>query len=299
VSKITLAEWKKKGKEFKYHNHPIFYHDEGQGEVLLCLHGFPTASWDWHRVWTQLSQRFRVIAPDMIGFGYSAKPFNYNYSILDQATLHEELLQSLDVPSVHILAHNYGDTVTQELLARHRERQQRATPGLAIKSACLLNGGLFPETHRPRLVQRLLMVPLLGPLIGRMLTENRFGHSFSAIFGPDTQPSREELSQFWSLIVFNDGRRVAHKIIRYIEERERHRDRWVGALQETAVPLRFINGPLDPVSGNHMVARYRQLIPNPDVVILDKIGHYPQVEAPLRVLDAFFSFVDSLPEPRE
>ncbi len=41
-----------------------------------------------------------------------------------------------------------------------------------------------------------------------------------------------------------------------------------------------------------MVARYRQVIPDPDVVVLDGIGHYPQVEAPERVLEAFFSFVE-------
>ena len=76
------------------------------------------------------------------------------------------------------------------------------------------------------------------------------------------------------------------------KERRQNRKRWVGALQRTTVPLRFVNGPLDPVSGAAMAARYRQIIPAPDVVVLDGIGHYPQVEAPERVLEAFFSFVE-------
>ena len=57
------------------------------------------------------------------------------------------------------------------------------------------------------------------------------------------------------------------------------------------MPLRFINGPADPVSGAHMAARYRELVPNPDVVLLDGIGHYPQLEAPEQVLASFFEFV--------
>ena len=43
-----------------------------------------------------------------------------------------------------------------------------------------------------------------------------------------------------------------------------------------------------------MAARYRELVPHPDVVLLDGIGHYPQLEAPQRVLDGFFTFVDAL-----
>jgi pimeloyl-ACP methyl ester carboxylesterase len=66
----------------------------------------------------------------------------------------------------------------------------------------------------------------------------------------------------------------------------------VGALQQARVPLRFINGPEDPVSGRHMAERYRELVPNPDVVLLEGIGHYPQLEAPEAVLAAFLAFVD-------
>ena len=67
-------------------------------------------------------------------------------------------------------------------------------------------------------------------------------------------------------------------------------ERWVGALQHTRVPLRLINGPVDPVSGAHMVARYRELVPDPDVISLEGIGHYPQTEAPDLVLAHYLEF---------
>ena len=82
-----------------------------------------------------------------------------------------------------------------------------------------------------------------------------------------------------------------------MEERRRHRERWVGALQTTVVPLRVIDGLEDPVSGAHMVARYRELVPHPDVVELDGIGHYPQVEDPQGVVRAFLAFHDRLGTP--
>jgi pimeloyl-ACP methyl ester carboxylesterase len=130
-------------------------------------------------------------------------------------------------------------------------------------------------------------------LVARLISESSFRKSFSAIFGKATPPSDRELHDFWSLLTYNDGVKVSHKIIRYMHERKTYRARWVGVLQKTAVPLRLINGAVDPVSGAHVVARYRELVPNPDVVVLEAIGHYPQIEDPVRVTEAFFDFVNS------
>jgi pimeloyl-ACP methyl ester carboxylesterase len=290
---LALADWRARGKSFSYGGHPIFYRDEGSGPALLLVHGFPTASWDWHALWPLLSARFRLIAPDLIGFGYSAKPLDYQYSIKDQATLLEALLRALGLTRVHLVAHDYGDSVAQELLARHHERGQRGGERLELLSACLLNGGLFPETHRPRLVQRLLAGPL-GPLVGRLTSERRFARSFSALFGARTQPGPTELAALWSLVQGGGGLRIAHKLIGYMAERRQLRERWVGALVHTTVPLLLVDGMADPVSGGHMVARFRQLIPRPRVVTLDDIGHYPQLEAPQAVARALSDFHDGL-----
>jgi pimeloyl-ACP methyl ester carboxylesterase len=121
------ANWKNKGKYFLYKNkHRIFYRREGSGPVLLLLHGFPTASWDWHKIWPSLKEDFELVAPDFMGFGFSDKPLRYQYGILDQADLVEQLLDHLQLREVHILAHDYGDTVAQELLARFLEKKASA-----------------------------------------------------------------------------------------------------------------------------------------------------------------------------
>jgi pimeloyl-ACP methyl ester carboxylesterase len=280
----TLDRWRANGRTFRHNGHAIFYREEGpaDGDVLLCMHGFPTASWDWHRLWPDLSARWRVIAPDMLGYGFSDKPVQYDYSLLDQADLYEDLLASLGVRTVHLLAHDVGDSVALELLARKR---------LAITSVCLLNGGLFPETHRPTMTQRLLVSPI-GFLVGRLMTERRFAASFSRVFGADTQPSAEEIADFWRLISFHHGQRIVHRLMGYVKERRVHRERWAGALH-SSVPMRVINGAEDPVSGAHMIVRLRDELPDADIVSLPGIGHYPQIESPARVLDAYRKFRDS------
>lgn len=288
---IPLGDWRAQGRDLLFQRHRIRYWEAGQGEPLLLIHGFPTAAWDWHYLWQPLAERYRVIACDMLGFGDSDKPRGHDYRLLEQADLQQALVRHLGIEGpVHLLAHDYGDSVAQELLARHHEGRAR------IASCVFLNGGLFPETHRPVLVQKLLLSPL-GPLIGRGFSRAKLGANFGKVFGPATQPSAAELDDFWSLVAAHDGPAVMHRLIRYIPERREQRDRWVAAMQKGGVPLRVIDGAVDPISGAHMVARYRELIPEPDTVLLEHIGHYPQTEAPSQVLQHYLAFRQALENP--
>ena len=88
----------------------------------------------------------------------------------------------------------------------------------------------------------------------------------------------------------SDGPRILHKLIAYIPQRRRLRERWVEAMQRGEVPLRVIDGEIDPISGAHMVERYQQLVPHADTVLLANIGHYPQIEAPVQVLKHYLAF---------
>src|ERR1700756_6057708 len=118
-----LESWKAAGDFFDYLGFEIFYRLAGRplGDApnLLLIHGYPFNSWDWSLIWPTLTERFTVIAPDMIGMGFSAKPLAYGYAVTDHADMHEALLAKLGVTSAHILAHDLGDSVCQELLARH------------------------------------------------------------------------------------------------------------------------------------------------------------------------------------
>jgi len=283
---LDLVAWRALGVTRSLLGHRIFQIDSDPGgaralPVLVLVHGFPTASWDFAKLWPALTRDFRVIAADMLGFGFSAKPSDHRYSIFEQADLFEALVTERGIERYHVLAHDYGDTVAQELLARDRTR---TTPRLA--SVCLLNGGLFPETHRPLAIQRLLLGPL-GPVVSRFTNRRAFERSMRRIFGAQTPPSPDELDSLWQLVSHDDGHRIFHRLIPYMRERRENRERWVGALVDAHVPLGLIVGAADPISGAHMVARYRELVGHGYVAELPGIGHYPQIETPGQVLEHF------------
>ena len=283
---ISLKDWYEGTASYKWKNHNVVYKiSKGEKPWLLLIHGFPTASYDWYKIWGSLSNKFSLIAPDMLGFGYSDKPNPFPYSIMQQSDLIEDLMRYLGIRECHLLAHDYGDTVAQELISRFNEGN-----GLDLKSVCLLNGGIFPESHHPLPIQKMLMSPV-GFILSRLLNQKKFEKSFGRIFGPDTLLTAGELDIYWQLVSKYDGHRIAHLIIRYMRERVQNRTRWVGALQNFNRPLGLINGLVDPISGQVMVDRYREIITTENIWTLERIGHYPQVEAPEEVMNFYLEFL--------
>ena len=294
VAPISPKQWQSRGKLEILMGNSIFVVDEGDVSLptIILLHGFPTSSWDWLPIWDQLAKKYRLIALDMLGFGFSDKPNNRSYTIHGQADIVEALVKIKGLKSFHVLAHDYGDTVAQELLARQLEKSGQGT----WLSCCFLNGGLFPETHRALLTQKLLLSPL-GRFLNALTGFAKFSHNFSSVFGVQTKPSEQELEHFWWLININDGKHIFHNLITYMRDRLEHRARWVSALQQSTISLAVINGSVDPVSGAHMVARYKALKCRLDYLAeLPLIGHYPQVEAPDEVVAHYETYLKSLPD---
>jgi pimeloyl-ACP methyl ester carboxylesterase len=293
-STSALSTWKEKAETFNFDKYKISYHDtkSSSQEVILMMHGFPSSSWDWRFLWADLSKNYRLISMDMLGFGLSDKPRDKVYSIQEQADIYETLLEHLAVKNIHILAHDYGDIVTQELLARFNN-QEESDYELNIKSVALLNGGIFPELHKELFIQTLLKSQI-GPLVSKIAVQPIFNKSFSTVFGSQTKPTEEELDDLWYLVTRQKGHQLNHKLVHYLQDRFAYRERWLGALVSTQVPLLFINGNADPVAGKTTVDKYRDLIPNPNVVELENIGHYPHTEAPDEVIKSYKTFLNTL-----
>ena len=293
-SNPAVSQFLARGKYLDLNGHTIFSFSakskHKDAPTLLLIHGFPTSSWDWLPIVDALTSFGNVHAIDMLGFGFSDKPNARNYTISQQADFQASLLAQCGNKPVHILAHDYGVSVSQELLARQFLNESH----LNIRSCCFLNGGLFPETHKALLIQKLLLSPL-GPMLNKFLAFDKFKKSFSHVFGQNSKPTEQELTDFWEIINFNDGKHVFHNLITYMRDRKTHRQRWLSALQQSPLPLALINGSVDPVSGHHLVQRYKELECRLDhLTELPTIGHYPQVEAPGQVSSAYLEFLQTL-----
>lgn len=96
----------------------VAYTDIGEGEPLILLHGIPTWSYLFHEIIEPLAQHYRVIAPDMIGYGYSDRRDRFDRSIEFQANVIERFLAELDIESAHFVAHDIGGGVAMIVVDR-------------------------------------------------------------------------------------------------------------------------------------------------------------------------------------
>jgi pimeloyl-ACP methyl ester carboxylesterase len=288
---ISFEKWSECGKYFEWRNHHVYYQRGGNGEPLVMLHGFPTASWDWCWVSRHLIDRFHMVLPDLLDYGLSLNASKKPCSIMDQADMIEALMKHRNISETHILAHDVGDTVTQELLARHNE----SSLSFKILSVIFLNGGLIPELHRPRRSQTLLAGPF-GPLFAQILSKKKMLSNLSKVFGAKTRPSGKFLEDFWPVILGVNGRGALARRIHYMAERKQHTVRWVDAIKNAKLPMMLINGSADPVSGMHAADGFAKLVPKAKLARLPEIGHFPLIEAPDTVAELVHKFHDCIVE---
>jgi pimeloyl-ACP methyl ester carboxylesterase len=248
----------------------IFVRDEGTGRCVTLLHGYPASSLEWAPMWPALTASRRVVAFDFLGFGASDKPARYAYPLDDQAEVVEAVWRQLGIRDSAIVAYDYGAIITQVL-------QARATP---ISDITYLNTGLFPDLHRPRRIQRLAPIPVIGPILWRRYDEPAFHRGWGAVFGPDHPLEPQVAREHWIALTHNDpGAQAGRALLSYIKQRAARADELVATLS-SSTPKRYLWGMADPVSGRSVAAGLRARLGAADIVEYPTIGHAPHIEIP-------------------
>ena len=246
-----------------------------EAEPVVFLHGFPSSSWDWHRLIPLLSADHRLVMMDFLGFGLSAKPKRHRYSLFEQADLVSELVRQLGCERIDLVSHDMGNSVALELIRRGSARS------FEIRRYVMTNGSVLLTHYRPVVSQRLLLTPWVGEVAARLTNRLVFGVQFARVFAADKRPTREETDAHWQLIVCENGHRNAARLIRYIHERRRYEREWLDALAARRdMPLAVVWGLLDPVSVPRIAQEVLARRPDATYVPLPESGHYPQLEQP-------------------
>jgi pimeloyl-ACP methyl ester carboxylesterase len=281
-----VDSWRRRGRRVEFRGYSVHvFERDGRRPILLYLHGFPTSSYDWRRL-LDLEAAHAVLAPDCLGFGLSDKPREFDYTIDWQTDLVEHLLARRD-GDVFIVAHDMGTAIAGELMARDLEGRLSGN----VVGGLLLNSSIIVERARRTLSERLLPSPV-GPLLTRMVGERFFRRQFGSLFSEAHQLEPAEAQDQWQLIAREDGHRLAHRLIHYMQERVERAGRWQGAIAKWPKPLAAAWGMSDRVSTPAVLEGLKQLRPNLATAELHGVGHYPHIEAPAAVRDVLERTVD-------
>ncbi|WP_369830655.1 alpha/beta fold hydrolase [Mycobacterium sp. ACS1612] len=262
-------------KTITLHGDRVAYRDEGAGEVLLLVHGMGGSSATWSGVIRVLAERYRVIAPDLLGHGDSDKPRG-DYSVGAFAVLLRDLLDALGVSRVTVVGHSLGGGIAMQFAHQHSQYCERI--------ALISSGGFGGDVGR---VLRLLSLPgseLVLPVIASRPAIVA-GNAVRALMGStDRFKARPSLSN-------RDHRQAFLRTLRSVVDFRGQAVTAVNRLTFNEVlPALIISGDQDRVIPvDHALAAHRTL-PNSRLHIMPGVGHHPPTERPeavARLIDDF------------
>lgn len=144
----------------------VHYQEAGEtnAPTVILIHGFASSTLVWSKVLLPLADLgYRVIAPDMLGYGYSGKPRNGEYTIASQAQMIVGLLERLRIQQAVVVGSSYGAAVAATISLDYPERVERL----------VLVGAVTNNEPTRYLVMRLFRSPVIGDLVSPFLLGSR------------------------------------------------------------------------------------------------------------------------------
>lgn len=235
----------------------------GDGAPVMLLHGSGpgvTAYANWRLLLPRLTERFRVVAPDIVGFGYTARPADFDYSLDAWVAFTIRLLDALGIERAHLVGNSFGGGLSLALAVRHPERVGK----LVLMGSAGLEFDLTPGLdavwgYEPSLEAMRELMKLFA-----------FNH---ALVSDDIVVSRYQAS-------IRPGYQECYARL-FPAPRQRHIQRLASseeALRRLPHRTLVIHGREDRIVPVSCAERLSRLIPRADLHVFSECGHWTQVE---------------------
>jgi pimeloyl-ACP methyl ester carboxylesterase len=259
--------------------------EAGSGEPIVLLHGWPQNWYAWRHLIPPLAERYRVICPDLRGFGWSeAPPRGYDKETLAQDVVN--LMDALGLERVRLVGHDWGGWAGFLICLFHPQRVERY---LALNIAHPWNGfSLRAALNLWRFsYQWVLATPLLGPAVARRLPRHRkllsarlgvawTSEEFEGLFGQFREPARAlATSQLYREFVVRETPKAVAGRYR----------RW-----RLSTPTLMLFGTDDPAIGVHLTQGYEPYADDMRVKYVQGCGHFIADERPELVAERALEF---------
>jgi pimeloyl-ACP methyl ester carboxylesterase len=274
-------------KFVELHGDRVAYRDAGDGpDALLLIHGMAGSSDTWRSVIPQLSKKYRVIAPDLLGHGQSAKPRS-DYSLGAFAVGLRDLLDELGVSQATVIGQSLGGGVAMQFAYQHPDYCQRLV--------LISSGGLGPDVGW---TLRLLSAPgaeLLLPVIAPPPVVSAGNKVRAWLSQSGIQSPRG--AEMWSAYSSLSDSQTRQAFLRTLRSVVDYRGQAVSALNRlhlTAdLPTMVMWGDQDriiPIEHGYALQEAR---PGCRLEVLEGVGHFPHVERPHEVAELIDDFIET------
>lgn len=276
------SEYPFKPNYFSINGQKLHYIDEGQGEVLLFVHGTPSWSFDFRNVIKTLKANYRCIAIDHIGFGLSDKPEHYDYTTINHSHTLEKFINEKQLSNITLVVHDFGGPIGLHVAIKNPE---------IFKRLVILNSWLWGSTSDPDFIKlsKIIRSPLLPFLYRYLNFSPRF--ILPKSFG-DKRLSKALLKQYTKPFANKTQRNGALSFAKsLLNDQDWFEEQWNRKEAITNKPTLFIWGMKDPVIKPDYLDKFIKGVSTSHVHKLETCGHFPQEEESESVSEAILNFI--------
>jgi len=253
-------------------NVDTFYREAGPADapVVLLPHGYPCSSYEFRNLMPRLADRWRLIAPDYPGFGYSATPDDFDYSFDGCADFLDSFVRELGLVRFALYLHDFGSPIGARLAIRAPER---------IVAQIIQNGDIpYEDALGAKYAdfEKTWTLPAaeMRSKLAEAINEETFKEEFLNAVGPalaDRMPP-DLWKLHWSLMT-PERREVAIDLIAGLKENRAWFPKHSQYLREHRPPSLIVWGPQDDYMPEKSARAYLRDLPDAELHLLDG-GHW-------------------------
>jgi pimeloyl-ACP methyl ester carboxylesterase len=262
------------------------YHEiYGQGDPLLCIHGFGASLYSWRNFIEPLSKNYQLILVDLKGCGKSPKPHDTKYSTQDHADLLYQLILEHDLRNLTLIGNSLGGALSLLLSLMLADAGESAR----LKSLVLIDAGAYKE-YVPTYL-KLLSVPLIN--LGVYLVPSRFAVRTilrKAYYDP-SKITEEQIAAYTAPIAAPGGKHALRETGRQLVPA--NFEQLIKRYKDITVPTLIIWGRQDKIIPLKVGELLNRDIANSTLKIIERCGHAPQEEKPEETVPLVLEFLQS------
>lgn len=275
-------------KHVLIHGREVAYRFEGEGPLIVLVHGMAGSGATWDRVIPALAERFAVLAPDLPGHGSSAKPADGDYSLGSFASVVRDLMMTLGLDGGTIVGQSLGGGVAMQFAYQFPSRCERLV--------LVGSGGLGRDVSPLLRILALPGVEFLYPVIFASVLRDAGRGVLGALHRIGLRPSAyvDQIWQSYESLTESESRvafaRTLRSVVDMTGQRVSARDRLPLARE---IPTMIVWGADDAIIPSTHAADAAAALPDSRVEIFERVGHFPHCEDPDRFVRVLTDFIAS------
>ena len=259
----------------KYETVKIHFMQQGKGEDLILIHSVGQSLYTFRDLVSKLSGKFRVTALDLVGFGYSEKPYYFNYTLDEMGDFLDRFMEAMGIDYAHFFGFSMGAGYVINFAKRYPDR--------VGKIVLLSPGGITPEM--PSSV-RSVSNRIFGGIAARLLSYKSVKKMLSECFFDLTNHTDDLCEEYYKPIASPEAKRVIRSCVACYDDEE-----VIRSLRDVAADTLILWGSEDKWHPTEMSDLFRSVMPKVEYKVIRNSGHLAHEEKPDRTAQLIKMFI--------